>query len=56
MQQIMLQPRTAKLYVKPIEETAMAFVKRAQKVRNSNLEVPDDFLNEIHKWSLECKY
>jgi len=56
VQQIMLQPRTAKLYVKPIEETATAFVKRAQNVRNSNLEVPDDFLNEIHKWSLECKY
>jgi cytochrome P450 family 49 subfamily A len=52
----MLQPRTAKLYVKPIEQTATAFVKRAQILRNSNLEVPEDFLNEIHKWSLECEY
>ncbi|PNF21414.1 hypothetical protein B7P43_G15326 [Cryptotermes secundus] len=53
VQQIMLQPRTAKLYVRPIEETAVAFVKRARDIRNSDLEVPDDFLNEIHKWSLE---
>jgi cytochrome P450 family 49 subfamily A len=56
VQQIMLQPRTAKLYVRPIEETAVAFVKRARDLRNSDLEVPDDFLNEIHKWSLECEY
>ncbi|KDR23725.1 probable cytochrome P450 301a1, mitochondrial isoform X2 [Zootermopsis nevadensis] len=53
VQQAMLQPRTAKLYTKPIEETAVAFVKRAKKLRDSNLEVPEDFLNEIHKWSLE---
>jgi hypothetical protein len=56
VQQAMLQPRTAKLYVKPIEETAMAFVRRARSLRDSNLEVPEDFLNEIHKWSLECEY
>ncbi|XP_069679419.1 probable cytochrome P450 301a1, mitochondrial [Periplaneta americana] len=53
VQQAMLQPRTAKLYIKPIEETAVAFVERARKLRDENLEVPEDFLNEIHKWSLE---
>jgi hypothetical protein len=51
----MLQPRTAKLYVKPIEETAEAFIRRIKKIRDNDLEVPEDFLNEIHKWSLECK-
>lgn len=51
----MLQPRTAKLYIKTIEETANAFVKRCQTLRNEKLEVGEDFLNEIHKWSLECK-
>jgi cytochrome P450 family 49 subfamily A len=56
VQHIMLQPRTAKLYVRPIEETAEAFVKRALDIRSGDLEVPDDFLNEIHKWSLECEY
>lgn len=29
---------------------------RIKKIKNSNQEVPDDFLNEIHKWSLECKF
>lgn len=28
---------------------------RIKKIKNINQEVPDDFLNEIHKWSLECK-
>lgn len=51
----MLQPRVAKLYVRPIEETAIAFVQRIKSIRDSNLEMPPDFLNEIHKWSLECK-
>ncbi|XP_067000510.2 probable cytochrome P450 49a1 [Anabrus simplex] len=55
VQQAMLQPRTAKLYIKSIEETATAFVNRARTLKRANdkQEVPDDFLNEIHKWSLE---
>lgn len=28
---------------------------RIKKIKNRDQEVPDDFLNEIHKWSLECK-
>ncbi|XP_046666276.1 probable cytochrome P450 301a1, mitochondrial isoform X1 [Homalodisca vitripennis] len=53
VQQPMLQPRTAKLYIQPIEETAEAFIERVRLIRNSDQEVPNDFLNEIHKWSLE---
>uniref|UniRef100_A0A1B6CMB7 Cytochrome P450 n=1 Tax=Clastoptera arizonana TaxID=38151 RepID=A0A1B6CMB7_9HEMI len=53
VQQPMLQPRTAKLYTQPIEETACAFVERISQLRNADDEVPNDFLNEIHKWSLE---
>ncbi|XP_026681996.1 probable cytochrome P450 49a1 [Diaphorina citri] len=55
VQQPMLQPRVAKLYVTPIEETAIAFVERIKSLRDENSELPSDFLNEIHKWSLECK-
>ncbi|XP_074037564.1 cytochrome P450 301B1 [Leptinotarsa decemlineata] len=51
--QIMLQPRVAKMYVSSISSTAQEFVDRIDKLRNSDEEVPDDFLNEIHKWSLE---
>uniref|UniRef100_A0A8D9A7N3 Probable cytochrome P450 301a1, mitochondrial n=1 Tax=Cacopsylla melanoneura TaxID=428564 RepID=A0A8D9A7N3_9HEMI len=53
VQQPMLQPRVAKLYVKPIEETAVAFVDRMKSLQDKDQEMPSDFLNEIHKWSLE---
>ncbi|XP_076179671.1 putative cytochrome P450 301a1, mitochondrial [Ptiloglossa arizonensis] len=53
VQQVMLQPRTARMYISAIEEASLAFLKRISKLRNENDEVPDDFLNEIHKWSLE---
>ncbi|XP_066154571.1 probable cytochrome P450 49a1 isoform X2 [Euwallacea fornicatus] len=51
--QIMLQPRSAKMYSSVIAATAEEFVHRISVLRNERLEVPDDFLNEIHKWSLE---
>lgn len=28
---------------------------RIEKIKNCNEEVPPDFIDEIHKWSLECK-
>ncbi|XP_029039888.1 probable cytochrome P450 301a1, mitochondrial [Osmia bicornis bicornis] len=53
VQKVMLQPQTARMYVNSIEEASTAFLKRIRKIRDKNDEVPDDFLNEIHKWSLE---
>nr|CAD7455929.1 unnamed protein product [Timema tahoe] len=53
VQQPMLQPRTAKLYVRQVEQTAKDFVQRARSLKDENQEMPDDFINEIHKWSLE---
>ncbi|XP_076665096.1 putative cytochrome P450 301a1, mitochondrial isoform X2 [Andrena cerasifolii] len=53
VQQVMLQPRTARMYIGAIEEASLAFRQRVAKIRDENDEVPDDFLNEIHKWSLE---
>ncbi|XP_031772563.1 probable cytochrome P450 49a1 [Apis florea] len=53
VQQVMLQPRTARMYINSMEEASLAFLQRIKKIRNKNDEVPDDFLNEIHKWSLE---
>lgn len=53
VQQVMLQPRTAKLYVGAVQEASEAFLKRIKKIRNEKDETPDHFLNEIHKWSLE---
>ncbi|KAL1110327.1 hypothetical protein AAG570_007860 [Ranatra chinensis] len=53
VQQTMLQPRTAKLYISTIEETVDSFIDRIEKIKDTNSEVPGDFLSEIHNWSLE---
>ncbi|XP_076619364.1 putative cytochrome P450 301a1, mitochondrial [Colletes latitarsis] len=53
VQQVMLQPRTARMYISAMEEASLAFLQRITKIRDDNNEVPGDFLNEIHKWSLE---
>ncbi|XP_044254764.1 probable cytochrome P450 49a1 isoform X3 [Tribolium madens] len=51
--QIMLQPRVTRMYVKSIETTSQELVDRIEVIKNEKNQVPDDFLNEIHKWSLE---
>ncbi|EFA02807.1 cytochrome P450 301B1 [Tribolium castaneum] len=51
--QIMLQPRVTRMYVKSIETTSQELVDRIEVIKNKKSEVPDDFLNELHKWSLE---
>ncbi|XP_034937560.1 probable cytochrome P450 49a1 [Chelonus insularis] len=53
VQQVMLQPRIVSLYTSAIEESSLAFIRRIQQIRDESNEVPDDFLNEINKWSLE---
>ncbi|KAK3923649.1 putative cytochrome P450 [Frankliniella fusca] len=53
VQQVMLQPRTAKLYVGAIQDTADSFVRRVRRLRGPAGDAPEDFVNEIHKWSLE---
>ncbi|XP_019874439.1 probable cytochrome P450 49a1 [Aethina tumida] len=52
--QIMLQPRIAKMYIKAIESTSQELVNRIRKIKNKDQEVSGDFLNEVHKWSLEA--
>ncbi|PSN42152.1 hypothetical protein C0J52_18994 [Blattella germanica] len=51
--QIMLQPKTTKLYVQPIDAVATDFIERIRKIRNNDLEMPEDFSNELCKWALE---
>ncbi|XP_060530941.1 probable cytochrome P450 301a1, mitochondrial [Cylas formicarius] len=51
--QIMLQPKSAKMYAPAISKASQEFVERIRHLRNKESEMPDDFLNEIHKWSLE---
>ncbi|XP_015596996.1 probable cytochrome P450 49a1 isoform X2 [Cephus cinctus] len=53
VQQVMLQPRSARMYIGAIEEASQSFLRRIDRIKDENDETPDDFLNEIHKWSLE---
>ncbi|XP_059483398.1 probable cytochrome P450 301a1, mitochondrial [Neocloeon triangulifer] len=54
VQKPILQPKIVKQYIKPIEQVTDDFINRMLTLRDTNLELPGDFDNEIHKWSLEC--
>jgi hypothetical protein len=49
-----LQPKTVRQYVKPLDSVTDDFMKRSVQLLNSESYLPDDFDNELHKWSLEC--
>ncbi|KAL0879480.1 hypothetical protein ABMA27_003228 [Loxostege sticticalis] len=50
---VALSTSAAAQYTEPVAQVADAFVDRVRIIRNKDLETPADFLNEIHKWSLE---
>ncbi|XP_047121731.1 probable cytochrome P450 301a1, mitochondrial, partial [Schistocerca piceifrons] len=54
VQKPILQLQTIKKYIRPIEEVTEMFIQRMCEMRDENGEMPEDFDNEIHKWSLEC--
>lgn len=56
VQKPVLQLTTVRRYVRPLEEVTDYFLERCQQMLDNNQELPDDFDNEIHKWSLECEY
>lgn len=50
----MLQPKTVKTYIKPVEEVAEDFIERIKLIRDDTTnEVPENFQNEMNKWALE---
>lgn len=49
----MLQPKTVKTYITPVDEVAIDFVKRIKSIRDDKNEVPAEFQNEMNKWALE---
>ncbi|KAK9872098.1 hypothetical protein WA026_016143 [Henosepilachna vigintioctopunctata] len=51
--QFMLQPGVANQYIDSINDASNQFIERIEILKDEREEVPDDFLNEIHKWSLE---
>ncbi|XP_017787115.1 PREDICTED: probable cytochrome P450 49a1 [Nicrophorus vespilloides] len=53
VQQILLPPATAKKYIDPLNVIASDFLDRMDDMRDSNDELPSNFLSEIYKWALE---
>ncbi|XP_055630416.1 probable cytochrome P450 49a1 [Toxorhynchites rutilus septentrionalis] len=53
VQQVMLQPATAKKYIGPLDEISSDFMERIHEMRDNNDELPGDFLHELYKWALE---
>ncbi|XP_067000511.2 probable cytochrome P450 301a1, mitochondrial [Anabrus simplex] len=54
VQKPILQLQTIKKYIQPIEDVTNTFIERMCEMKDENDEMPADFDNEIHKWSLEC--
>ncbi|XP_015437147.1 PREDICTED: probable cytochrome P450 301a1, mitochondrial [Dufourea novaeangliae] len=54
VQKPVLQPRTVRKYITPIEVVTADFIKRIEEIKDNDGELPGDFDNEIHKWALEC--
>nr|QTC11267.1 cytochrome P450 301A1 [Phenacoccus solenopsis] len=54
VQKPVLQPQIVKQYIKPIEEITEDFISKMMLLRDEWDELPSDFDNEVHKWSLEC--
>ncbi|KAF7270578.1 hypothetical protein GWI33_016469 [Rhynchophorus ferrugineus] len=53
VQQVLLQPATAKKYVEPLDVIADDFLGLMEHSLDHNDELPDNFLSEIYKWALE---
>jgi hypothetical protein len=54
VQKPVLQLSTIRRYVAPLEDVTNDFIDRCVNLLDVNSELPNDFDNEIHKWSLEC--
>ncbi|XP_020805493.1 probable cytochrome P450 301a1, mitochondrial [Drosophila serrata] len=54
VQKPVLQLSTIRRYLQPLEVITEDFLVRCEQLLDENEELPEDFDNEIHKWSLEC--
>lgn len=55
VQRPILQPQTVKKYVAPIEMVTEDFIRYMENARDDNCDLPHEFDNDIHRWSLECE-
>lgn len=49
----MLQPKTVRTYIEPVDGVVQDFIERIKSIRDEQNEVPKDFQNEMNKWALE---
>nr|XP_022909506.1 probable cytochrome P450 301a1, mitochondrial [Onthophagus taurus] len=54
VQKPVLQLKTVRKYIEPISTVTDDFLNRMMDLKDKNEDMPSDFDNEIHKWSLEC--
>lgn len=53
----MMQPQTVTAHITQISEVTIEFIEKIRTLRDpKTLELPNNFMNELYKWSLECKY
>ncbi|EEB11479.1 cytochrome P450, putative [Pediculus humanus corporis] len=52
--QVMMQPKNVKLYLNSVVDVVDDFIERIRYIRLPNDEMPDNFLDEINKMSLEA--
>lgn len=53
----MMQSQTVTAHVTQISEVTIEFMEKMRTLRDpKTLELPNNFMNELYKWSLECKY
>lgn len=53
----MMRPEIIKTHATQIHEVTSEFVDKMRALRDpETLELPNDFMNELFKWSLECEY
>ncbi|SPP87662.1 blast:Probable cytochrome P450 12a4%2C mitochondrial [Drosophila guanche] len=51
---VLMQPKSVRTYFKKVSQVNQEFVKYIKAIRNaSTLEVPDDFIDTINRWTLE---
>lgn len=52
-----MQPQIIQTHVTQFHEVTNDLVDKMRILRDpKTLELPNNFMNELHKWSLECKY
>jgi len=53
----MMRPNIVKTHATQIHDITSEFVDKMSTLRDpKTLELPDDFMNELYKWSVESKY